>query len=780
MAEHQNNEGAARERREGGNGGYRGGQGRGGNNGRSGGYRGNNGHGGKGGYGQRGGNGGKREGGYRGGNGHGGPRREGSNGGYRGHDGEKRDFRGRDEHRDNRGGYKGQRDGGSRGGYRGGNDHGDNRGPKRPYNRDDRGPKREFNRDENRAPRPEGAQHRDDNRPQRGPKPDFRGRNTTRDPRRKFDNNADRASARNGRGEKGAGKPAPRRHKSNATPARLAALEVVRTVRERKAFAQDVIAKVIDHSSMSVEDRAFATLLALGTVSSRGTLDEIIDRALDTPEDVFRETRDALQISTYELIFLGKEAHAAVDQGVELVKSFSPGPAARVANAVLHKVVRLRLDFPFGNPATDIDALARTQAFPAWMARKLMEDMGPQAAIDFMRASNEQAPLFVAVNACKVDDEHVLKAFERAEEVAEPVTLGDIDVPGCLRVPESRALLVPALERQIDQGKMLVSDAAAQMVAANILPEKKPASLLEVGAGRATKTILLQSNAVRKYGSQIDEYVTIDNHAYKTRLLEKRAEQYGVMVTEAFTGDALELDYVMPGRMFDFVFVDAPCSGLGTLRRHAEIRWRVQEHDMPGFTKTQLGMLKAAALHVNPGGSLAYSTCTVTREENAGVVKAFLESAAGKHFKLEKLCGRGALATRLAPGSSDAHFAVRMMRDDAPVEQVAQEVEVENAQIAAAEAAKQAEEAARAAAEAAERAAARAAELAEVAEAAEAAAATAETPAPAEGESADELELDAVEPVVTTTDAAAAEAPEAAEPEKPEAAEDSEESNESE
>lgn len=82
-----------------------------------------------------------------------------------------------------------------------------------------------------------------------------------------------------------------------------------------------------------------------------------------------------------------------------MVKSFSPGPAARVANAVLHKIVRLRIDFPFGNPATDLDALARTQAFPTWMAKKLMEEMGPQAAIEFMRASNEQAPLYVAVNA---------------------------------------------------------------------------------------------------------------------------------------------------------------------------------------------------------------------------------------------------------------------------------------------------------------------------------------------------------------------------------------------
>ena len=628
MAEQHNNEGAPRQRREGGNGGYRKGGQHGGHGNRQGGPRRD---GGKGGFGGR----DDRRGGNRGQGGRGGQRRDGGKGGYRGRDGEKRDFRGNGGRDERRGGYKG-----------------------------DRGPKCDFKREGiEGGQRPEAVQHASSDRPAREPKPDFRGRNTARDPRRKPEQGGQHAPRGGEKGGfRGSAKPARPRRKSNATPARLAALDVVRTVRERNAFAQDVIAQVIDKSTMSVEDRAFATLLALGTVSARGTLDEIIDRALDTPEDIFRETRDALQISTYELIFLGKEAHAAVDQGVEMVKSFSPGPAARVANAVLHKIVRLRIDFPFGNPATDLDALARTQAFPTWMAKKLMEEMGPQAAIEFMRASNEQAPLYVAVNACKVDDEHVLKAFERAEEEVQPVALGDMNVQGCLRVPESRALLVPALARQLDQGKILVSDAAAQMVAANVLPDQKPASVLEIGAGRATKTILLQSNACRKYGSQIEEYVTIDNHAYKTRLLEKRAEQYGVVVTEAFTGNALELDNIMPDRMFSFIFVDAPCSGMGTLRRHPEIRWRTSEEDLAGFVETQLGMLKAAAGHVAPGGALAYSTCTVTREENAGVVKAFLDSEEGADFTLDQLCGRNCLATRLAPGSSDAHFAVRFVR----------------------------------------------------------------------------------------------------------------------
>ena len=452
----------------------------------------------------------------------------------------------------------------------------------------------------------------------------------------------------------------PKKPRSKASPARLAALDVVRAVRERDAFAQDVIGTRIDRSDLSSEDRAFATKLALGVVSSTGTLDEIIDRALNAPSDVKPDVRDALRVSAYEIVFLGKTPHAAVDQGVELVRSFAMS-ASGLANAVLRKIVLMRQAFPFGDPMRDPEALARLHAFPLWLARKLIADLGPQEALDFMRASNEQAPLFIAVNAAKTTDEALVKAFDKLDEGLDPVSVDGVDVAGCYRVLDTRALLLPEVKRMFSQGKILVTDAASQLVAASVLPERKPASLLEVGAGRATKTILLQSDATRAYGSQL-VLSTLDNHAFKTRLLLERAERYGAEVAEALTGDALELDAVVGDRAFDEVFIDAPCSGLGTLRRHPEIRWRIKPADIVEFARVQLGMLQAAAPHVAPGGALAYATCTVTREENNGVVKAFLESEAGAGFKLAPVNGRSCVATRLSPGSSDAHFAVRFER----------------------------------------------------------------------------------------------------------------------
>lgn len=469
------------------------------------------------------------------------------------------------------------------------------------------------------------------------------------------------------RERKGYAGPDPERReqaapRTKASPARLAALEVVRLVRERGAFAHDLIAKHIDSSDLEPEDRAFATRLVLGVVSAQGTLDEVVDRALRSPSDIQPDVRDALRLGAYEIIFLEKSPHAAVDQGVELVRSFAPR-ATGLANAVLRKIVELKRSFPFGDPARDMQALARLHAFPAWLASRLVDELGPRDAAEFMRASNEPAPLFVAVNAAKARDEAVEAAFAKAGERLERAGVGEELVPGCFLVPDGRSLLVPEVRRLLAQGRMLVSDAASQLVAASVLPAAKSASLLEIGAGRATKTILLQSGACRRYGSQIEEHVTLDNRAFKTKLLLDRAKQYGVSVSQALTGDALDLDAVVPNREFDVVFIDAPCSGLGTLRRHPEIRWRMEPEAVPAFARTQVALLEAAAPHVAPGGTLAYATCTVTSEENIGVVKSFLSGARGERFKLAPIAGRSCIATRLFAGSSDAHFAVRLVRE---------------------------------------------------------------------------------------------------------------------
>ena len=204
-------------------------------------------------------------------------------------------------------------------------------------------------------------------------------------------------------------------------------------------------------------------------------------------------------------------------------------------------------------------------------------------------------------------------------------------------------------------------DDAKESMAQSVLEDGMPSSLLEVGAGRGTKTLLMQSIANRKFGDQV-ELTSMDSHGFKTDLLRERAQSYGVRINDIVTGNGARLDTVMGDRMFGEVFIDAPCSGLGTLRRHQDIRWRLSEHQIADLADVGLSLLKSAAGHVEVGGCIVYSTCTVTYDENNGVVKRFLESREGEGFALAPINGKSCFTSQLTPGSPDAHFAAKFVR----------------------------------------------------------------------------------------------------------------------
>ena len=452
-----------------------------------------------------------------------------------------------------------------------------------------------------------------------------------------------------------------RRERAHASAGRLAALEVVRRVREREAFTHDVLEAVVNGKrSLSREDRAFATALSLGVAATVGTLDEVIDGVLDSPRDVKADVRDALRISAYEMLFLGKDAYAAVDQGVELVRVVAP-QAAGLANAVLRRVARAAKLFPFGNPETDLGAAARLEGFPEDLATYLAEDLGEAAARDLMAASNGQAPLYVAVNAARADDEEVAALLRAAGSEVEQGYAGGRPVEGCLRVLKPRVLADGRIRKLVAEGALLVADASAQAVARIALPPRKPESFLEVCSGRGTKTVLLQSGALRAYGSQMN-LTAVDSHRFKAQIVRERAWDYGIELAASIAGDARDLDRHLGTQLFDAALVDAPCSGLGTLRRHPEIRWRLSDRDVDELAALGLAILSETARHIRHGGMLTYATCTVTRAENADVVRRFLESEAGSGFSLAPIGEASCFAPAAVPGGPDAHFAVRLVR----------------------------------------------------------------------------------------------------------------------
>lgn len=460
------------------------------------------------------------------------------------------------------------------------------------------------------------------------------------------------------------------RQMSRVSDARLIAYDVCSEVRQRNAFTHNVLdARLAHEEGLPSEERAFAITLALGVTQTAGTLDEVITSVLNDPRDVQPDVWDALRISTYEILFLDKDAYAAVDQGVELVRTFNPR-AKNLANAVLRRVARAKAEFPFGDTDTDLAAFARSVGFPLWLAELLVKRLGKEGAQEFMRASNEPAPVFMAVNLAKTTDREVFETLRDAKAEPETFSFGDKVVPGCFRIANSHALADGRVRHLFQTGKVLVSDAASQYIAymttqtaygSRSRKEEEPVRFLEIGAGRATKTIMLQSQSKRFKDRYLD-MTCIDNQEFKVNLLRKRLVEYGLPKARAIVADATTLEDTLEPASFDAVFLDAPCTGIGTLRRHPEIRWRVDEEAIAQSAALQGELLANAAAMVKPGGVLVYATCTVTSEENVGVVKAFLDSELGAHFRVAPIEGKAAFVSELRPGMSDAHFAVRMVR----------------------------------------------------------------------------------------------------------------------
>ena len=337
--------------------------------------------------------------------------------------------------------------------------------------------------------------------------------------------------------------------------------------------------------------------------------------------------------------------------------------AGGLANAVLRRLATVAKAFPFGDPKTDDGAFAFQQGFPKWLFDEVQASIGQEEGRLFVVASNEPAPLYVAVNSLRATDEEMLALLAlSAKGNPQPASSGGITPPGCYLLETGRVLQDGRVARALNLGQLIVSDASAQAVATLCLPEQKPASFLELGSGRATKTALIQSDAQRKYGSQIERYVAVDSFAFKGRILKERAETCGFNVSDMVVGDGRKLDELLGEEVFEVVFLDAPCSGLGTLRRHQDIRWRIKPETIDEDAKLAGQLLRSAATKVAPGGLLVFSTCTVTRQENVEQVARFLKSEEGSAFSIEEVNGKSGFANELVPGGPDAHFAVKLRR----------------------------------------------------------------------------------------------------------------------
>lgn len=450
----------------------------------------------------------------------------------------------------------------------------------------------------------------------------------------------------------------------SATSARSLARQVVSDVRERNAYSHEVLDSRMRSAGLAPSEAALATRLAYGTLQTQGTLDEALERYL-SGKKIEPRVRDALRVSAYELLFLRTPPRAAVHQGVELVRAVRT-QAAPLANAVLRRLGDDADTFPWGDPDHDIAALARLHGHPVWLAEMWVDELGRETAAEVMAANNEPAPLFLAVNPFAQTVESARAALLADGALAEPCP-----VVGCFRAGDARAAVRGGA---LASGAVLVCDAAAQTVV-RLVRARSGQRILEVGSGRGTKTILLQADAVAGGGPAT--LFAVDMHDFKARLLEERLARFAVPGVIPLVGDARDMRSITGAPApdsLDAALIDAPCSGLGTLRRHPEKRWRVTLADVDSMASLGLELLKQTCALVRREGFVVYSTCTVARRENAAVVESFLASEQGSAWRVDPVADdipaewrrfvtdQGYFSSLPVSGGPDGHFAARLVR----------------------------------------------------------------------------------------------------------------------
>jgi 16S rRNA (cytosine967-C5)-methyltransferase len=395
---------------------------------------------------------------------------------------------------------------------------------------------------------------------------------------------------------------APRAGRPPSDPARQAAYETIAAVYRDDAYANLVLPEILRNMGLNGRDAAFATELTYGTLRALGTLDLIIAAAAE--REVSRidpPARDALRLGAYQLLHTRVPAHAAVNQTVDLVRSVAPG-ASGFANAVMRTISETPLeawlerlappyaDDPVGN-------LSVHHNHPKWIVRAFSEALGGDLAeTERLLIEDNQAPV---VHLCARPGR--ADAVELADEVG--------GTPGAFS-PYAVYLNggSPRELAAIGDGRAHVQDEGSQLVAAALLAapiEGRDTRWLDLCAGPGGKTGLIGSIASAR-GAEV---TAVEVSEHRARLVERATEGMPVTVLP-MDGRSVGRDPDLPEESFDRVLVDAPCTGLGSLRRRPESRWRRSPDDLPPLTKLQRELLVAALRAVRPGGLVAYVTCS--------------------------------------------------------------------------------------------------------------------------------------------------------------------------
>jgi 16S rRNA (cytosine967-C5)-methyltransferase len=410
--------------------------------------------------------------------------------------------------------------------------------------------------------------------------------------------------------------------------ARRVALRTLREIEQRQGFSNRILSEQLErHTDLERRDRGLVTTLVYGVLRNQAWLDSMIDAAADKPHKLKGELRMILRLATFELLELGRPLAIANSEASKLARRIDPhGRLSKLITGILHKVVRQQ-EQEVATVVPTEDLLAKRWSLPRWLARRWLEQLGPEQALARAQALARVPTVDLRVDLHRSDAESVRVALREEQPEIEFIALPEAagEQPQCLRVRGGGDLFYgPTYE----SGRIAIQSLGSQQ-AVRALDPQPGERVLDACAGMGTKTVQIAEHMQRR-----GTIVAVDASRERLDELElarTRAGLEGELSLEVIAGDVTQVQ-LEPG--FDAILLDAPCTGLGNLGRHPELRWTSTLESIDACAGLQAKLLSHCASLLRPGGRLVYAVCSLEPEEGEAIVAGFLASEAGRELEL--------------------------------------------------------------------------------------------------------------------------------------------------
>lgn len=396
--------------------------------------------------------------------------------------------------------------------------------------------------------------------------------------------------------------------------AREAALKILFEINENGAYSNIALNKYLNSSGLRDIDRSFVTELVYGTVKWKLTIDMIIaGYSKIRIEKMSPWILNILRTGIYQLLKMPKvPASAACNESVKLAGKYGHKASAGFVNAVLRNVARNGISSVI--PAKENDPagyLSFMYSYPVWLVKKYIELFGEEFTESLLAAGNETPELTVRVNTMKITAEDLIEKLSEEGVTATPGKYIDYALNIKSPVP------VTSLEA-FRRGLFQIQDESSMLP--GLVLDPRPGELVmdacSAPGGKATHIAQIMENK--------GTVIARDIHEHKIKLIDESSARLGMDIIKSELHDASIPDTGNEGK-FDRVLLDAPCSGLGIVRRKPDIKWARETEDIENITELQKNLIETVSRLVKPGGVLVYSTCTILPEENHKIIKAFLD-----------------------------------------------------------------------------------------------------------------------------------------------------------